>query len=116
MQRFPDSPKYRHLHLLQLNRQAKTERQVIVLTSKPQPLGAVRWYFFCPMCHRHARKLQAGAKKWFGCRICLNLTYTSTQMEDKQSGKFKAFKVALVKERRWWRKASAWSLSVSGTP
>jgi len=130
-----DSASFKYLHLIRSNCRGEPEEQVIVLMSKPQPLGGVRWYFFCPSCHRPVRKLYLGTGKWFGCRICQELTYTSSQTHDRhttrfqrdpelfQAGlkahwslKFKAFKFHVAKERRWWSKASALSLSITGIP
>jgi hypothetical protein len=131
-----DVPTCRYLHLLQSNYRGETEKQVVTLLSRPQPLGGVRWYFFCPMwCSRRVRKLYlGGVGGWFGCRICRELTYTSAQTHDRQTAgfqrnpwllraalkahwrlKFKAYKFVLAKHRRWWSKASAWSLTISGT-
>jgi hypothetical protein len=153
-----DVPTYRYLHLLPSNCRGETEGylacqrmalptavegqafggagQVVTLISRPQPLGGVRWYFFCPMwCSRRVRKLYLGGPGWwFGCRICRELTYTSAQTHDRHTAgfqrnpwllraalkahwrmKFKAYKFVLAKHRRWWSKASAWSLTISGT-
>ena len=57
------------------------------LVTTPCHLGGVRWWFVCPLsrggvaCGRRVRKLyQAG--RYFGCRRCHSLTYTSTQTSD----------------------------------
>ncbi|AWM39107.1 hypothetical protein GobsT_26170 [Gemmata obscuriglobus] len=50
-------------------------------------LGGVRWWFGCPLtkggvaCGRRARKLYL-CGRYFGCRRCHELTYTSTQQSD----------------------------------
>lgn len=50
-------------------------------------LGGVRWWFLCPLgrcgaaCGRRVRKLYLSGK-YFGCRRCHNLTYTSSQQSD----------------------------------
>ena len=131
---YSDVATYRYLGLSRSNCGGERERRFITLMSRPQPLGGVRWYFFCPICHRSVRKLYLGpVVKWFGCRICQELTYTSAQTHDRQTAEFqrdpdllqaalnahwrlasKAFKFSLAKERRWWCKASAQSLTVTG--
>jgi hypothetical protein len=50
-------------------------------------LGGVRWWFVCPLarggvaCGRRVRKLYH-VGRYFGCRHCHALTYTSTQQSD----------------------------------
>jgi hypothetical protein len=138
MQRFSDSPKYRHLRLVRSS--SRRELEWVVLMSKPQPLGGVRWYFFCPMsCHRLVRKLYLDTERWFGCRLCRNLTYTSSQTHDKQIAWLQRHPELLPKllqaavkgdcrpvlkvldfceteNRRWWWNASALSLTISRGP
>jgi hypothetical protein len=52
-------------------------------------LGGVRWWFVCPLvkdgvaCGRRARKLYL-CGRYFGCRRCHGLTYTSTQESDSR--------------------------------
>jgi hypothetical protein len=52
-------------------------------TTQP-PLGGLRWWFTCPLmvngvpCGRRVRKLHRRAR-YFGCRICHDLTYRSCQ-------------------------------------
>ena len=54
-------------------------------------VGGVQWYFVCPLsvngraCGRRAKKLYLGGK-WFGCRRCYGLTYTSCQESHKRDG------------------------------
>ena len=58
----------------------------IALTTTPLPWGGVRWWFLCPLlrggrpCGRRCGKLYLppGAK-YFGCRICYDLSYESSQ-------------------------------------
>jgi len=134
MQHFSDSPKYRHLRLVRSS--SRRELEWLVLMSKPQPLGGVRWYFFCPMsCHRPVRKLYLDAESWFGCRICRELTYTSSQTHDRQFAEFqhyperfeaavkrdwrlalKGFQSFLANDRRWRHEASDRTLTITGNP
>jgi hypothetical protein len=137
VEHFSDSPEYQHLHLVRSDCQGKTERQVIVLMSRPQRLGGVRWYFFCPMwCHRPVRKLYLGTTGWwFGCRTCRELTYTSSQTHDRQFVEFqhhperfeaavkrdwrlalKGFQSFLANDRRWRHEASDRTLTITGIP
>jgi hypothetical protein len=52
-------------------------------------LGGVRWWFICPLvtnnvrCGRRVRKLYLQGK-YFGCRHCHGLTYTSSQESDSR--------------------------------
>jgi hypothetical protein len=57
---------------------------VIRLVTTQPPLGGLRWWFTCPLmvngvpCGRRVRKLHRRAR-YFGCRICHDLTYRSCQ-------------------------------------
>jgi hypothetical protein len=57
------------------------------LAATPCHLGGVRWWLACPLardgvgCGRRARKLYLRGR-YFGCRHCHGLTYTSTQESD----------------------------------
>ncbi len=60
------------------------------LTTTPTPWGALRWWFICPLsrngvaCGRRSGKLHLpSGGKWFGCRLCYNLTYTSSNESNK---------------------------------
>jgi hypothetical protein len=61
----------------------------IRLVTTPCRLGGVRWWFRCPLstdgvaCGRRARKLY-WCGKWFGCRGCHGLAYTSSQRSDRR--------------------------------
>jgi len=52
-------------------------------------LGGVRWWFICPLvkdgiaCGRRVRKLYLRGK-YFGCRHCHGLTYSSSQQSDSR--------------------------------
>jgi hypothetical protein len=62
----------------------------IHLTTTPLPWGEVRWWFICPLvgngriCGRRCGKLYLplGAR-YYGCRLCYDLTYTSCQESHK---------------------------------
>jgi hypothetical protein len=57
------------------------------LVTTPCHLGGVRWWFICPLsrsgvaCGWRVRKLYL-VGRYFGCRRCHDLTYTSTQESD----------------------------------
>lgn len=57
------------------------------LLTTPCHLGGRRWWFGCPLsrdgvaCGRRVRKLYL-VGRYFGCRRCHGLTYTSTQQSD----------------------------------
>ncbi len=61
----------------------------IPLVSTACHLGGVRWWFVCPLsangvaCGRRVRKLYLRGK-YFGCRHCHGLTYTSSQESDSR--------------------------------
>ncbi len=58
------------------------------LSATPCHYGGKRWWFICPLvkneipCNRRTLKLYLGGGKYFGCRHCYNLTYTSSQEHD----------------------------------
>jgi hypothetical protein len=61
-------------------------RIVVPLQTTPTQFGGTRWWFTCPLsvngveCNRRVRKLYLphGAQ-YFGCRVCHDLTYQSSQ-------------------------------------
>ncbi len=62
----------------------------VQLTTTPQRFGGVRWWFLCPLlvfgrpCDRRVGKLYLpGDGRYFGCRQCHELTYTSCQESHK---------------------------------
>lgn len=65
---------------------AEDVRIPVALQSTPTQFGGSRWWFTCPLsvrgvaCERRAGKLYLppGAK-YFGCRVCHDLTYRSAQ-------------------------------------
>lgn len=61
------------------------------LETTPCHLGGVRWWFICPLgvggqpCRRRVAKLYLPYwSRYFGCRTCHDLTYTSCQEHDKR--------------------------------
>ena len=68
----------------------------VSLTSALTPWGATRWWFLCPLirgdspCGRRVGKLYLppGAR-YYGCRHCYDLTYTSCQESHKFDSMFK---------------------------
>ena len=58
------------------------------LSATPCHFRGKRWWFICPLvkngipCNRRVLKLYLGGGKYFGCRYCYNLTYTSCQEHD----------------------------------
>src|SRR5262249_46565638 len=62
----------------------------IGLTSTVPRFGGLRWWFVCPLvvrgvpCRRRVGKLYLpGNARYFGCRRCYDLTYTSCQESGK---------------------------------
>ena len=60
------------------------------LTTTPLPWGGLRWWFICPLtangryCGRRVGKLYLPpGGRYFGCRRCYDLTYTSCQESHK---------------------------------
>lgn len=63
----------------------KYEYTVQLTTTKPN-FGGVRWWFVCPIsgCGRRAGKLyRPSYSRYYGCRRCHDLTYTSCQESRK---------------------------------
>jgi hypothetical protein len=69
--------------------------RVRLTTTRPR-LGGLRWWFVCPLvvggrpCNRRVGKLYLppGAR-YYGCRHCYDLTYTSCQESRKYNGLFR---------------------------
>jgi hypothetical protein len=62
---------------------------VVRLTTTAGPLGRPRWWFLCPLlvdgqpCDRRVGKLYLPRRaRYFGCRQCHNLTYTTCPTRD----------------------------------
>lgn len=68
----------------------ETVHEVIQLVATPCHFGGQRWWFVCPLvvdgqpCGRRVTKLHLPPRaRYFGCRHCHNLTYTSAQEAHK---------------------------------
>lgn len=61
----------------------------IQMVTTPCHFGGLRWWFICPLmvdgipCGGRVRKLYLPGR-YFGCRKCLDLTYTTTQESDRR--------------------------------
>ena len=73
------------------DKQAQSLNYHVRLVATRPNFGGLRWWFVCPLvvngraCGRRVRKLYlAPGCSYFGCRHCLNLTYTSAQEHDKR--------------------------------
>jgi hypothetical protein len=72
--------------------QANIDYQIRLQTTYPR-FGGTRWWFTCPLvvngrtCSRRVGKLYLPpGGRYFGCRHCYDLTYTSCQESDKRVG------------------------------
>ena len=66
----------------------KIDYQVLLVTTQPN-YGGLRWWFICPSMHcgRRVGKLyDAPGSKYFLCRTCQDLTYTSCQESHQLDG------------------------------
>jgi hypothetical protein len=67
--------------------QAKVDYRILLETTRPR-FGGLRWWFLCPLsvngvyCGRRVAKLYLDGR-YFGCRHCHRLTYTSCQESHK---------------------------------
>ncbi len=74
----------------------------ILLDKTPCYFGRHRWWFRCPSCDRRCRIVYLPpGQKYFACRICHNLTYTSQQ--ESRSGLIGALKF-MQQLPKWQRK------------
>ena len=69
--------------------QMKIDYRIRLQTTYPH-FGGIRWWFTCPLsvngraCQRRVSKLYLSpGGRYFGCRHCCDLTYTSCQESDK---------------------------------
>jgi hypothetical protein len=72
--------------------QESADYRVRLVTTRPR-FGGLRWWFICPLvvngrgCGRRVGKLYLpGRDRYFGCRHCHGLTYTSCQESRKFDG------------------------------
>lgn len=75
----------------QLGKEKIPVAEPIKLEATRPNFGGVRYWFTCPLivngrpCNRRAGRLHLiSGCQYFGCRNCLNLTYTSRQTHDKR--------------------------------
>lgn len=75
--------------------QGSVEQPVALTTTRPR-FGGLRWWFTCPLvedgrpCRRRAGKLYLPPRaRYFGCRSCYRLTYTSCQESHKYDGMYR---------------------------
>jgi hypothetical protein len=68
---------------------------VFLTTTRPR-FGGLRWWFLCPLtvngrpCNRRVGKLYLPPSgRYFGCRHCYDLTYTSCQESRKYDGLYR---------------------------
>jgi hypothetical protein len=68
------------------SKEPQSESYLVQLTTTQPRFGGVRWWFVCPLvlngaaCNRRVGKLYLPpAARYFGCRQCHDLTYTSSQ-------------------------------------
>ena len=74
----------------------KVDFKIYLNTTRPN-FGGIRWWFICPLmgCNRRVTKLHSPpGGKYFGCRECYDLTYTSCQ----DSHKFDALYAEIAKD------------------
>ncbi len=76
-------------------RQDSADYLVRLTTTRPR-FGGLRWWFVCPLvangvpCGRRAGKLYLPpGGRYFGCRLCHGLTYTSCQESHKYDAAFR---------------------------
>jgi hypothetical protein len=74
----------------------QTEDYTVRLTITLPHLGGVRWWFVCPLvregrpCLRRVGKLHLPPRgRYFGCRHCYDLTYTSCRESHKFDGLYR---------------------------
>ena len=66
----------------------KVDFKIYLQTTEPN-FGGIRWWLICPLmgCNRRVTKLHSPpGGKYFGCRECYDLTYTSCQESHKFDG------------------------------
>ena len=73
------------------SRERESADYTVQLTTTRPRFGGLRWWFVCPLivngrpCDRRVGKLYLPPPaRYFGCRRCHDLTYTSSQEHDKR--------------------------------
>jgi hypothetical protein len=95
-----DHPHVKYLYLcyrVRVAGQAENVCQPVTLQAKPQRLGGVRWWIFCPCwCKRYVSRIylpslkaECHSRSSFGCRACHDLTYRSVQEHSKRRDLFR---------------------------
>jgi hypothetical protein len=76
-------------------RQDSLDYRIRLVTTRPR-FGGLRWWFICPLlvydrpCGRRVGKLYLPpGGRYYGCRHCYRLTYTSCQESHKYHGLFR---------------------------
>jgi hypothetical protein len=70
-----------------INVGGRAEVQVARLEITRPHFGGVRWWFSCPQCGERRKMLYIPLDQWeIACRLCHNLTYTSSQTAGTLSG------------------------------
>jgi hypothetical protein len=83
-----ENPPWLRLQYTFTERQDHLDYRVGLTVTRPH-FGGLRWWFICPLvvnrrpCGRRVGKLYLSGR-YFGCRHCHNLTYTSCQKHDKR--------------------------------
>jgi len=100
-------PPYLRLYY-SLNRTDHIDYKVYLTTSRPK-YGGIRYWFLCPTCEKRFGRLYLGwVQRYFTCRICQRLTYSSCREShdldaliskiQQQSGKSRAEVLRSLKE------------------
>lgn len=104
-----------HLQYTQTQRESGEKESLdypVRLAATPCHFGGKRWWFICPLvvsgsaCNRRVGKLYLGGGKYFGCRHCYNLTYTSCQEHDARVDWFRKHPDALLRALKGNSRAS----------
>lgn len=86
------NPAYRWVRLFySFTRSNESLNYKIQLATTRPNFGGLRWWFICPLvkngwaCNRRVGKIHLPSSgKYYGCRHCYDLTYTSCQESDKR--------------------------------
>jgi hypothetical protein len=89
-----DTPPWVRLFYTLTRTGGAVDYRVGLVTTRPH-FGGLRWWFLCPLsvngrtCGRRVAKLYLDGR-YFGCRQCHGLTYTSCQESHKLDGLYRA--------------------------